>query len=126
MHGDEPTATLAFLDILGILTGPGSRERWAKELLARTTVHAIPMLNPDGAERARRVNAAGIDINRDALALVSPEARILREAQRQLRPDCLQPARPLASAGPVPKVTAPRPSPACDEKRPSCRSGFGR
>ena len=120
MHGDEPTATLAFLDILGILTGPGGRESWAKEILARTTVHAIPMLNPDGAERARRLNAAGIDINRDALALVSPEARILREAQRQLRPDYAFNLhdQPLASAGPVPRVTAlSLLSPACDEKR---------
>ncbi|HSB36934.1 MAG TPA: M14 family zinc carboxypeptidase [Thermoanaerobaculia bacterium] len=120
MHGDEPTATLAFLDILDILTGPGGRESWAKEILARTTVHAIPMLNPDGAERARRLNAAGIDINRDALALVSPEARILREAQRQLRPDYAFNLhdQPLASAGPAPKVTAlSLLSPACDEKR---------
>ena len=120
MHGDEPTATLAFLDILGILTGPAGREGWANEIFARTTVHAIPMLNPDGAERARRLNAAGIDINRDALALVSPEARILREAQRQLRPDYAFNLhdQPLASAGPVPTVTAiSLLSPACDEKR---------
>ncbi len=120
MHGDEPTATLALMDILGILAATRRPESWVKELLARTTVHALPMLNPDGAERAQRLNAAGIDINRDALALVSPEARILFEAHRRLKPDYAFNLhdQPLASAGPVPEVTAlSLLSPACDEAR---------
>ena len=33
------------------------------------------MLNPDGAERFQRRNAQGIDINRDALRLQTPEGR---------------------------------------------------
>ncbi|MGA9118836.1 MAG: M14 family zinc carboxypeptidase [Bacteroidota bacterium] len=85
MHGDEPTATLAIVDMLEYLNAV-SGEEWMKEMMGMLTVHIIPMLNPDGAERFRRYTAAEIDMNRDARALVTPEARLLREAQRTLRP----------------------------------------
>jgi hypothetical protein len=45
------------------------------------------MLNPDGAERVTRHTALGIDMNRDARLLVTPEAKILRDAQQRLRPE---------------------------------------
>lgn len=86
MHGDEPTATLAIVDMLEYLAA-STDEDWIRELLGGVTVHIIPLLNPDGAERFRRYTAAEIDMNRDARALLTPEARILREAQRTLRPD---------------------------------------
>jgi hypothetical protein len=85
MHGDEPTATLALMDMFAFLVRSGG-EPWVRQLLADTTVHVIPMLNPDGAERFRRYTAADIDMNRDARALATPEGRLLREAQRSLRP----------------------------------------
>ena len=86
MHGDEPTATLALLDILArIVQDPLTP--WLAEMLSAITVHMIPMLNPDGAELRRRCNAAGIDINRDARAAVSPEARTLLKAYRELTPE---------------------------------------
>jgi hypothetical protein len=47
----------------------------------------IPMLNPDGAERFRRRNAQGIDVNRDARRLQTPEGRILKAETDELRPD---------------------------------------
>jgi len=86
MHGDEPTATLALLDMFNLISGPASSEGWMRELLAGATLHFIPLLNPDGAERVRRLTAVGIDMNRDALRLLTPEARILREAQKRLSP----------------------------------------
>jgi hypothetical protein len=86
MHGDESTATLALMDILNFLLHYGRREKWVHEMLTECTLFFIPMLNPDGAERIQRRTAVGIDMNRDAETLATPEARILRDAQRRLVP----------------------------------------
>jgi hypothetical protein len=86
MHGDETTATLALLDMFNLLSGPAASEGWMREMLTGATLHFIPMLNPDGAERVKRLTAVGIDINRDALKLLTPEARILRDAQQRFMP----------------------------------------
>jgi hypothetical protein len=85
MHGDEPTATGALLDILEHVRrhrGESAVER----ILAALTVHVVPMLNPDGAERFERRNAQGIDVNRDALLLQSPEGRALKAVRDRFRP----------------------------------------
>jgi hypothetical protein len=86
MHGDESTATMALADIFRFLTeatGDALRER----IRERLTVVFVPMLNPDGAELFERENAAGIDINRDARQLATPEARALKSLRDRLRPD---------------------------------------
>ncbi|MDQ3389174.1 MAG: peptidase M14 [Gemmatimonadota bacterium] len=84
MHGDESTATMALADVLNML-GSVDDER-SRQLADRLTVWMVPMLNPDGAERFQRRNAQGIDINRDARTLATPEGRALRELHRRLRP----------------------------------------
>ena len=86
MHGDESTATLALMDIFNFLLHYGRGEKWIHEILTECTLFFIPMLNPDGAERLQRRTAVGIDMNRDAETLATPEARILRDAQRRLAP----------------------------------------
>jgi hypothetical protein len=86
MHGDEPTATLAMMDILNLVAGEALFP-WVAQMLRCVTLCFIPILNPDGAERKQRQNAVGIDINRDAAATVSPEAQTLVRAHRQLRPE---------------------------------------
>ncbi len=86
MHGDETTGTLALCDILGFLAEAGRDRSWVRTMLDEITIAAIPMLNPDGAETVQRENAAHIDLNRDAQATATPEARILRETHRALRP----------------------------------------
>ena len=86
MHGDEATATMALADILAWMTSSsadGIRDRIASSL----TVVMIPMLNPDGAERFQRENAVGIDVNRDARRLSTPEARALKAVHEKLKPD---------------------------------------
>jgi len=87
MHGDESTATLAIFDVLNFLTSDDENNAFRSRLLESCTFHFIPMLNPDGAERCQRRNAQGIDINRDFLALQTPEARLLKRQQELLRPE---------------------------------------
>jgi hypothetical protein len=86
MHGDESTASMALADIFHLLAA-SPNDPLVQRLANELTIFAIPMLNPDGAERFQRRNALGIDINRDARALSTPEGRVLREAQRRLQPD---------------------------------------
>ncbi|WP_116124367.1 M14 family zinc carboxypeptidase [Lewinella sp. IMCC34183] len=88
MHGDEPTATAALFDLFHWLAG---RDDGLDSLRAtlRESLHLtfIPMLNPDGANRYERRNALGIDLNRDALHLTSPEARVLKGERDRLQAD---------------------------------------
>jgi N-acyl-D-amino-acid deacylase len=83
MHGDEPTATMALADLFAFL---GTDHPLARRLADRLTVVAVPMLNPDGAQRFQRRNAMGIDINRDARALVTPEGRALKTIRDRVEP----------------------------------------
>ena len=86
MHGDEATASMALADILTWMTASSSdgiRDRLASSL----TIVMIPMLNPDGAERFQRENAVGIDINRDARRLSTPEAKALKGVHDRFKPD---------------------------------------
>jgi hypothetical protein len=85
MHGDEPTATSALLDVFDFLRRRRD-DPAVRRILSSLTLHAVPMLNPDGAERLQRRNAQGIDINRDALRLQTPEGRILKALRDRLQP----------------------------------------
>lgn len=85
MHGDEPTATSAIADILNFIRRENKRPE-VRNILETLTLHLLPMLNPDGAARCRRKTAQEIDMNRDALALQTPEANLLKNLQRALRP----------------------------------------
>ena len=85
MHGDEATATAALFDVFSYLRRH-QKDAPVQRLLGALTLHVIPMLNPDGAERFQRRNAQGIDINRDALRLQTPEGKILKEVRDRWRP----------------------------------------
>jgi hypothetical protein len=85
MHGDEPSATAALFDVFEyVRLHRGEPE--IRNLLDALTVDVVPMLNPDGAERFQRRNAQGIDINRDALMLQTPEGRALKALRDRLEP----------------------------------------
>ena len=83
MHGDEPSATCALFDVFEMVRRHRG-EPQVRAILDALTVHVVPMLNPDGAERFQRRNAQGIDVNRDALLLQSPEGRALKALRDRL------------------------------------------
>lgn len=88
MHGNESTATAAIFDLMNFFREPGDalvelRDR----ILENATLHFLPMLNPDGAERFRRYNALDIDVNRDALRLTTPEGATLKKVRDSLEAD---------------------------------------
>lgn len=83
MHGDEPTATSALFDLFEHVRRHRT-ESHVKRMLETLTLHVVPMLNPDGAERFQRRNAQSIDINRDALRLQTPEGRALKALRDRL------------------------------------------
>ena len=85
MHGDEPTATSALFDLMEWVRRNQATVE-TRRILERLTVHVVPMLNPDGAEAYRRRNAQGIDVNRDALHLQTPEGRALKALRDRIGP----------------------------------------
>ena len=86
MHGDEPTATSAIIDLFTILHKHREKD-WVKNIEKTMTIRIVPMLNPDGAEAYIRRNMQGLDINRDALNLKSPEAQLLKKLREEWAPD---------------------------------------
>ncbi|MDT0675737.1 M14 family metallopeptidase [Autumnicola musiva] len=86
MHGDESTATMAIFDILNFLDSEYFSEE-KETMLENVKLHFLPMLNPDGAQRFQRRNFLGVDINRDALRLQSPESKTLKKLRDSLEAD---------------------------------------
>jgi hypothetical protein len=85
MHGDESTATSALFDVFEYLRRH-RRDPAVERILSRLTLHVVPMVNPDGAERFERRNAQSIDVNRDALRLQTPEGKALKSLRDRLSP----------------------------------------
>ena len=85
LHGDEPTATPALIDMFASLQKHRDKD-WVKKISEAITIRGVPMLNPDGQEMYQRRNLQGIDINRDALDLKTPEARLLKQLRDDWNP----------------------------------------
>ena len=86
MHGDESTATMALADLFHFL-GSHPEHPLVARLRESTSLHFFPLVNPDGAARFQRRNAQGIDINRDARALATPEGRALKALRDRVEPE---------------------------------------
>ena len=86
MHGDEPTATSALADMFAYLA-KHQADPEVKQMKSALTIRAVPMLNPDGAEMFQRRSSQDIDINRDAVDLKTPEARLLKQLRDTWMPD---------------------------------------
>lgn len=105
MHGDEPTATSAVMDMLAFLQNNRKKLKWVETLEKSITLRVVPMLNPDGAEIYTRRNLQSIDINRDAQNLVTPEGQLLKKLRDEWQPDIgfnLHNQNPLTTVGDTP------------------------
>ncbi|MFT5738347.1 MAG: hypothetical protein ACI9SG_002699 [Maribacter sp.] len=118
MHGNESTTTKAVLDLINYLRLElGETEN----ILQNFTLQLIPILNPDGAKAYTRVNANGIDLNRDAQNQSQPESKILKSVYVDFKPDyCfnLHDQRTIFNVGQTKKpATVSFLAPAFDEER---------
>jgi hypothetical protein len=87
MHGDEPTATMALMDIFNFFSKSDRFDKQREKILSELTLYFIPMLNPDGANRFMRRTALGIDLNRDAKRLQTPEGQLLKQIRDEINAD---------------------------------------
>ncbi|MDR7131606.1 hypothetical protein J2X69_003970 [Algoriphagus sp. 4150] len=88
MHGNESTATMSLFDLFNFLEASGDEYDELRDLLkSKLDLKFIPMINPDGAEVFKRRNALDIDLNRDAISQISPEAVILKGARDSFDPE---------------------------------------
>lgn len=86
MHGDEPTGTLALLDLFNFLQDPQFKND-THILSQQCSLHFLPLVNPDGALRFCRRNSQQIDLNRDFLQAQSLEAQLLKNMAQSLQAD---------------------------------------
>lgn len=64
-HGDEPIAVEVALRLADALADGDGAEQRITELLDRSTLYVVPVVNPDGLGEGSRYNAAEVDLNRN-------------------------------------------------------------
>ncbi|HVE99458.1 MAG TPA: M14 family metallocarboxypeptidase, partial [Mycobacteriales bacterium] len=84
-HGNEPAGRDACLISLRDLAFTTDAE--LIQQMTDTTIMFVPTANPDGRQNNTRTNTESVDINRDHLNLVSPEARAMAQVVRDYEPD---------------------------------------
>jgi len=87
VHANEPSGTPALLTTVAALAADESCA--GRRVLDRVVTVVVPDLNPDGAARGTRTNAAGFDLNRDWSTTTQPETAAWWGALRRLPPTVL-------------------------------------
>lgn len=87
MHGNESTGTKAVFDFFKFLKDAGSLSELKDTILGDCTLVFIPMLNPDGSDKFKRVNINNVDLNRDAVAREAKESNLLRAVLDEFNPE---------------------------------------
>ncbi|MBZ9778653.1 DUF2817 domain-containing protein [Psychroflexus sp. CAK8W] len=99
MHGNETTTTKSVFDLLNYLS---LNDKFSKVLFEKCSLIIIPVLNPDGAVNYTRVNANGVDLNRDAFQQTQTESKALQSVYSKFKPDVcfnMHDQRTIFSAG---------------------------
>ena len=101
MHGNETTTTKSLIDLVHFLDQEKEHE-FVKEISKQVQLNIVFSLNPDGTKAYTRVNANGVDLNRDALQATQPEMKALHQLYNTIKPDLclnLHGQRSIFSAG---------------------------
>jgi hypothetical protein len=80
VHGNEQAGILCVPELL-------DRYHAAGEVFADVALHVLTPVNPVGAAELSRFNAEGYDVNRDFVRFDTEEARVVRRALEETRPD---------------------------------------
>ncbi len=64
IHGDEPVGTELCLYLADLLLSAYGQDPYITDLLGRTIIWLLPLMNPDGLVNYTRANALGWDLNR--------------------------------------------------------------
>ncbi len=83
-HGDEPAGVHAMLDLISRMVSRPAGD--TDDPVSRVLWLIVPCANPDGLNAGRRVNANGVDLNRDWLRRSQPETRAVKRAFDRWRP----------------------------------------
>ena len=86
-HGTERASTEMCLALVRHFAESQAPEDIA--LLRKITIVCVPMANPDGAENSHRVNANGVDLNRNWDTCSQPETAAIERAVKLWRPDAV-------------------------------------
>ena len=86
-HGNEPSGREMSLKLLRDLSFTDDPD--LLELMENSTILFIPTMNPDGREANVRRNVDDFDLNRDHLALKTPEVQTLASVQQEFKPDII-------------------------------------
>ncbi|MFH1198040.1 MAG: M14 family zinc carboxypeptidase [bacterium] len=81
-HGDEPSGKEGTLMLIRDIT-----EGKLDYLFEKIDLIIVPQMNPDGAERNKRRNGMGLDLNRNHLILTAPETQALHKLFNQYLPE---------------------------------------